>query len=128
MADDFFDVPPLKPSAEPVRYRAPEWAGPPHGVAPAVVALDVLLGRSDRAVVLLSAADVYPAGVSLRLLMLVGGELGDVDPGLFGSGRRGSNTDAERQRALCFGVQFSDGARATNLDYGSPAEPNGPFG
>lgn len=90
-----------------------------------MVALDLLLGRSDRAAALLSAVDVYPAGMSLRLLMLVAGELGDVDPGLFGAGRPGRNADAEPQRALCFGVQFSDGARATNLGCGSPGEPNG---
>jgi hypothetical protein len=125
---DFFGPPP-EPPREPPRPPRPPWHGPPDGTLPGIVPLEVVLARSNAAAVCLSRVAAYPTGFTFDLLVLADpdGDV-DLDPLLFGRpGRRRVGPD----EPLRLGVQFADGARATNVG-GAPRaafgeRPSGPL-
>ena len=43
-------------------YREPRWVGPPRGTLPGVVAIALVLARTDKVAVCLSHIAAYPAG------------------------------------------------------------------
>jgi hypothetical protein len=94
--------PPVPPAPQP--YRMPEWTGPPEHVVPGVVALELLLVNMGRHAVWISQAEVYPTGVSLRV------DLHGRDPA-----PPGLESGVGTWR---FGVQFSDGRKATTFGLG----------
>jgi len=114
---DFFEPPPPPPaSEEPEPPPTPPWFGPPRGILPGVVALELVLARTDRAAVCVSRIDAYPAGFEFVVLTLAApGQRDDLDPMLFGPrrhrGRGGNGLPADMLR---IGVEFADGAKATN--------------
>ncbi len=123
MSDRFFERPAPQPEPEP--EPAPAWTGPPHGVLPGVAAVELVLASNERAAVYVGRCAVYGTGLELEVRVLV--RDGDIDPSLNGIHRRpgGSSTYEEMLR---FGIEFSDGRKATNLDGPWPGvgRPEGP--
>lgn len=111
----FFDVPSL-PEPEPYeRPVLPPWAGAPEDVLPACVALDLVLVRSETHVVCVTHVLVYPAGFEFDLLTFSRSEDDyepwDWEPPL----RHRRVADEQAAERLRFGVEFSDGRKATTL-------------
>ncbi len=96
------------------------WEGPPWRVRPGLVALSVMLGRSESTVVQVEGARVYAEGVVLRLVVRVRETGREARRRLFSSlelahGR--GRTDARlRPGGLRWGVELADGRRVTSLD------------
>lgn len=82
----------------------PEWMGPPENVVPAIVALELLLVHNERLAVWIPGADAYRTAVMLHV-ELRGRE----------AARPGVESGAGTWR---FGVQFSDGQKATTFGLG----------
>jgi hypothetical protein len=97
----FFDALPDEPPCPPTppRGRMPGWSGPPEDVLPGVVALELALVRTERQVMWIGGAEVYPEGMGFSVLMC---GRGAARPGV----ESGPGT-------WQFGVQFSDGQKAT---------------
>ncbi|HXO13537.1 MAG TPA: hypothetical protein VN871_14355, partial [Mycobacterium sp.] len=73
--------------------------GPPDDVLPGIVALELSLVHSGRQVMWIAAAEVYPEGMAFSVLMC---------------GRRAARQGVEAGSGTWrFGVQFSDGRKAT---------------
>lgn len=131
---DFFQPPPPPPPEERVRHRQPAWAGPPHGMLPGIVPLELVLARSELAAVYVSWLGAYPTGFEFDLMTVAAPSEDDdaLDPMLFGARRhhmRRRGTGAAIPDAMLrFGVEFADGRRATNTGGralpGSHAEPD----
>lgn len=133
MSGDFFEPPPPPPDPPP-RQAQPPWFGPPSGTLPGVVALELVLARSERAAVCVSRIAAYPTGFEIALLTIAGEEDDDLDPGIFGMRRHQMRRRLEAggslpDETLRFGVQFADGGKATTTaGMGPPGreEPTGP--
>lgn len=130
---DFFAVEP-PPPPEHERHRPPPWSGAPRGTVPGVVAIELVLAQNDRYAVCISRLGAYPTGFEFDLLSLAAPgdpESEELDPMLFGPGRhrsRRAGTELDDQ-FLRIGVQFADGAKATNVPgrrHFSGDEPDGP--
>jgi hypothetical protein len=86
----------------------PEWMGPPEHVVPGVAALELLLVSTGLHAVWIGEADVYPSGLVLTVYLHKPAPTGlESGPGTWR-----------------FGVQFSDGRKATVYGVGS-ARPAG---
>jgi hypothetical protein len=128
---DFFSTTPPPPQEEPQRYRTPEWMSAPNGTLPGVVALELVLARNDRVAVCVTRLAAYPTGFEFELVtMTAGGGEEDLDPLLFGPHRRRRGGSAVPEDDLLrIGVQFADGAKATNVGgfhHGGQGPPAGP--
>ena len=115
---DFFEPPVPAPEPPPVRHKVPPWFAPPTGSLPGVVALDLVLARTERAAVCVTPLEAYPSGFALELVTMVSQDLDELDPLLF-EGRRMRHRRSAGQAAipdemLRFGVEFADGRKATN--------------
>ncbi|HME04427.1 MAG TPA: hypothetical protein VKG38_15510, partial [Solirubrobacteraceae bacterium] len=129
----FFEpIPPQDESREP-RYRPPPWVSAPDGMLPGVVALELVLAKTDKAAVCLTRIGAYPTGFEIQLLTMVAEEDSDLDPMLFGPHRmhhRGRQSREIPDGTLRFGVQFADGSKATNAGHHFPENnedaPQGP--
>lgn len=124
MSDDFFGPPepPASPSREP-RYRTPPWFGPPEGELPGVVAVELLLARTDRVAVALSGLRAFSTGFSFGIATIGAPDLGEeLDPFLFGAphGRPAAGD------GLRYGVEFADGRRATSQSWKPPSREEPP--
>jgi len=123
----FFEPPP--PPPEVPEHRQPEWVGPPENVLPASFPLALTLARTDDIGIAAQGGLAYPNGFAFRISLLrskpVDSRAGDPFH-QWHRARRGEMTDD----ALRFGVQFSDGAKATLFDahrwFGSEEKPTGP--
>lgn len=122
---EFFEPPPPSPEPdEPARYRTPPWVSAPRGTLPGVVALELVLARTDQAAVCVSRISSYPSGFELQLLVIADPS-SELDPMLFGAPHHFYRQAREAQAAipddmLRFGVQFADGSKATNTAGGGP--------
>jgi hypothetical protein len=105
----FFEVPAAEPEPE---YQPRGWMGPPGDVLTDVIGVGQVIGRSDRAVVVLTDLRPFPTGVMLRVLVWIriegDDDYVDVPSGLLHH-RPGD------QRAFRLGFELADGRRATNL-------------
>ncbi len=114
---EFFEPPPPseRPPAPP-RYRQPEWFGPPRGTLPGVLPLALLLVRNDEVAISVLRVDAYPSGFGFDLLVMLADDTRPLDPMGFAYGRRprGDGEDVPAS-LLRVGVQFADGAKATNV-------------
>ncbi len=119
----FFEPPPPPP---PLRERRPQpdWIGPPPGVVPGVVPVELLLSRSEEAAAVVGGAWAYPTGVEFRLTVSLRTEDPKVDDAIF-SHWMGTTGTRPPDELLRLGVQLADGRKATNLDRRSddPAPP-----
>lgn len=127
MSDAFFPPPPPPREPEP-RPPAPPWSGPPYGVLPGAVALEVILGQSELAAVLIGRCAAYPTGLDFELHVIASADAGDeLDPSLNGIYHRPGRASTYEEM-LRFGVAFADGRKASNLGGHAPTEeqPDGP--
>ncbi len=72
---DFFPEPPDMPDEDLEEPPQPVWTGPPEDVLPGVVPLELVLGRSESTVVLLTGVRAFPTGLALTLGVRVRGPL-----------------------------------------------------
>jgi hypothetical protein len=112
---DFFDVPALPELPPEPRYRMPAWLGPRRGELPGVVPFELVLARTERVAVCLAGLRAYTTGFLIDLLTMTAEEDEELDPGLFAHPR------GHRAQALRFGIELSDGRRATNVGCRSEA-------
>lgn len=133
----FFEPPP--PPSEPPRERpSPSWAGAPTNEIGSPVPLRLVLARTEQVAVVLVGGTAYTTGVVLGLAVrsrrhASDGPYDSIDfldfP--FGSPhRRGHPPDELPDDLLRFGVEFSDGGRATTVGGTtrlSRGEPTGPL-
>lgn len=99
--------------------RQPDWAGPAEDVVPAVVPLELVIGRSDTTAVLLSGLRAYAAGLQMQLLVRIrpgSGARLDSDADVFDTHHRRSDDPQWQAGRLKWGVEFADGRRVTNVD------------
>jgi hypothetical protein len=116
---EFFKAPEQR-SAEPLaREREPmPWHGPPLRTLPGRLAETLLLAHTDRVAVAVGAFAVYPTGFAFTL-DTVPRRYGPHEwAGLdhFGFGHGISDQGSLPPELLRFGVEFTDGSRATSLD------------
>ena len=116
---DFF--PPLPEPAEfdePDEQPQPAWSGAPDDVLPGVVPVELVLGRSDSTVVLLTGMRAFPTGLEMHLGARVRGPVrrrdlhGEVFDGPYD---HGMHADWQAGR-LKWGFELADGRRVTNVD------------
>jgi hypothetical protein len=132
----FFEVPPPPPTPESEPTERKPWWGPPDNVRGGVVALELTIGRSEQAAITVGAATAYPEGFEFGLAIRIREPLAEarLDPLMFHHRRRrgaepGDELPAELAR---WGIEFSDGRKATNLrpfpsEFGGIEEqPDGP--
>lgn len=113
MDDEFFPPPPA-PRGPERQPPSPEWLGPPYGVLPGAVALEVVLAQNEQAAVYLGRCAAYPAGLDFELHVVASASAGDLDPSLNGIYQRhGGGTNYEQM--LRFGIAFADGRKASNV-------------
>jgi hypothetical protein len=116
----------------------PPWVHAPSGTLPGVVALELVLARTEQVAVCVTRVAAYPAGFEIELVTMANGERDDLDPYLFAGpmGRRrfGGAPAASGgipPEKLRFGLEFADGTKATNISdrwQGSAQEsPSGPL-
>jgi hypothetical protein len=123
----FFEPPPPPPEPEP-RHEQPVWIGPPRGTLPGVVALELLLARSEKAAVYISRLGGYPTGFEFDVVSLTAPGIDEeLDPMMFGPHRHrrhGAAAPGELPpEMLRIGIEFSDGSRVTNVA-GFPHRPD----
>jgi hypothetical protein len=71
---DFFpDVPPPSGEDEPEESPQPAWRGAPNDILPGVVPVELILGRSDSTVVMLTGMRAFPTGLAMILGVRVRG-------------------------------------------------------
>ena len=116
---DFFE-PIAEMTRRPPRTPRPPWSGAPSGTLPGVVALEIVLAQSRTAAVCLSRLAAYPVGFEVDVLTLSHPDGDELDPMGFGPHRRRPGGPDERLR---LGVQFADGAKATNIGARPGVEP-----
>lgn len=114
---------PDEPEPTPI---APPWFGPPIGVLPTAIPDRAVVFRNEQALLTIDHLNVFPEGMqfSLNLWVRDGNELWEM-PWELHQGRS-SPDDPEYLR---LGVEFSDGAKWTNLPGILPSfeeEPKGP--
>jgi hypothetical protein len=105
---DFFEPPP-----PPEPRRSNDWEGPPRASVPATVATELIVGRSERAVLYLAAIAAYRTGFEIDLCAVTAPGSG-LDPFGF-EPQAASQRSGELVPALLrFGLAFVDGSKATN--------------
>ncbi|WP_029136753.1 hypothetical protein [Nakamurella lactea] len=105
--DELFDEP-----------QGPVWLNPPEDVLPGVVPLELVLGRSDSTVVMLSEIRAFSQGLQMQFAVRVRGRLvpHDLHSEVFRHpGRRGT-VPRRNPGGLQWGFEFADGRRVTNVD------------
>src|SRR5205807_81554 len=109
----FFEPPPPPEPEEPVLQ--PVWLGPPDNEVGIAVGLNTLLARSDEVAVALLSATAFSTGFELDGTVRTREQLDALHEAFVWHYRRGrSELEPEFFR---FGVEFSDGAKATNIGY-----------
>jgi len=100
------------------RAREPAWNAPPGGEMPVPVALELVVGRSDDAAVLVGPLRVYSTGFELALTVLVREWQ---EPFFYPLNR---HHQARKEDVLRFALAFADGTRGEVEDHqrsgGSP--------
>jgi len=113
---EFFEPPPSLEEPERLEPR-PAWRHAPSGTLPGLVALQLMLARTDQVAVCVTRLGAYLTGFELELVTMSYGESDALDPFLFGgqSLRRGRQSGATLlSEKLRFGVEFANGTKATN--------------
>jgi len=107
MTASFFEV---------VGTRTPRlWAPPAGDFLPAVVPIEDCLVRSDHACVAIESAAGWPAGITLTVAVVLREDPAEGEP-LPQVVRHPAHQEEVSETGLLFGVAFSDGTAATNLD------------
>lgn len=116
---DFFPPPPESSQLEePDEEPQPAWMGAPEDVLPGVVPVELVLGRSENTVVLLTGMRAFSSGLQMNLGVRVRGPVRrrDLNSEVF-DGPYDHGTDADWQAGrLKWGFELADGRRVTNVD------------
>ncbi len=88
--------------AEPPRYHVPPWLRSPQGVFPGVVALELVLARTEKVAVGIPRVYGYREGFELELRVISGPDAEELDSRLYHAGRAGRlRPDAKAFRRRC---------------------------
>ncbi|GAA0979341.1 hypothetical protein ENKNEFLB_02630 [Nocardioides aquaticus] len=114
---DFFPDPPDAP-IEPEEAPQPVWLNPPDDQLPGVVPVELIIGRSDQAVMMLTGLRAFPTGVAMTLLVRTRARMRrfDLNDEVFDGPYRHDQDDDWRRNRLKWGFEFADGRRATSVD------------
>ena len=135
----FFEPPPPppEPPPPPPRPSRPAWFGPPDAVVGRAVALNLVIGRSDKAAIWISAVTVYPEGFEFDVEIRHRLSADFIDPFDLGFRAKRHRTEELDPELLRVGIAFADGQKATTLGPGQPhpytmreapdAQPDGPI-
>lgn len=116
---DFFPEPPARRDEPEVEeHPQPVWLNPPEDMVAGVVPVELVIGRSERAVVMLTGMRAFPSGLSMTLsartrVRVRGFDLNDE---VFDGPHQHDQDEAWQRDRLKWGFEFADGRRATNLD------------
>jgi hypothetical protein len=115
---DFFPDPPDAPEGQEDDEPQPVWLNPPDDMLPGIVPVELILGRSDQAVVMLAGMRAFTTGVAMTLLVRTRTRMRRLDLGdeVFDGPYRHDQDDAWRRDRLRWGFEFADGRRATSVD------------
>lgn len=105
------DPPPM------LQQRQPAWIGPPGNELPVSVPLELLVGRSERAAVLLGSVRAYSTGVELEVTMLVREQ-----PVQMFFNPLHLHPGQDKATILRFAIVCADGSRAES-ERGFPGDP-----
>ena len=106
--------------------------GPPAGVLPGVVALELVLARNGQAVVSVGHLEVYPVGLAIPVrLLTVSDDVADMSARGVPRGRRDMRTRGEAKEdgvggEFHFGLEYSDGRKAVGDRGWAPREERQP--
>lgn len=115
---DFFPEPPPGDQADLEDSPQPVWLNPPEDMLPGVVPVELIIGRSDRAVVMLTGIRAFPTGLAMNVAVRTRARSRhfDLNDEVFdGPYRHDHDPDWLRDR-FKWGFEFADGRRATNVD------------
>ncbi|HZB86440.1 MAG TPA: hypothetical protein VE289_07755 [Gaiellaceae bacterium] len=118
----FFELPPEPEPPEAEEPEVPEWAAAPSNVLGGAVPIRLVLAKTSELAVAVLGGMAYPTGFEFKLVIRTRWnpeELDDFDPlelhhRFVRRHGRGSERDIPPE-LLRFGVEFSDGSKATNL-------------
>ena len=114
----FFPDPPALPE-EPEETPQPVWMGPPADQFPGIVPVELVIGRSHRAAVMLTCLRAFPDGVAMTLLARTRERMGRrfiLDDEVFDGPYRHDQDEAWQRDRFKWGLEFSDGRRVTSVD------------
>ena len=127
----FFELPPQPEPPEAEEPEVPEWFAAPSNVLGAAVPIRLVLAKTSDLAVAVLGGTAYPTGFEFKLVVRSRGNregLDDFDPlelhHPFVRRRHGRGRDIPPE-LLRFGIEFSDGSKATNLQesWGDPSRP-----
>lgn len=120
-AVSFFDDIPESPELRPPEPQRQRWRGFPEDTHGAPVPLSAVLGKSDRAAVLLTDVVAYPAGMIINMIATSRLDPSPFSPGgMRPAGRRGP------MHGVRLGILFSDGSKVANTSFlHHPGPPEG---
>jgi hypothetical protein len=111
----FFEPTPPAPGPPQQSWRQPAWLGPPDNAMGGVVALGLVVARSQQAAVWIGSATAFPSGVQFAVELRWRPEMFEIvsrgAPWHYRPGEGGELPD-ELFRA---GFQFADGSKVTTL-------------
>ena len=117
----FFEPPPPR---EPERFErppSPAWYGPPDNIIGRAVPIEFVLARTEKVAVAVWGVAAFPTGITFSVATVIREsvedmDLSDLDMSMHHySRRRRSTPDGLPDDLLRFGVEMSDGTKATNL-------------
>jgi hypothetical protein len=109
----FFEPPP--PPPEPPTQQWPVWLGPPDNVIGGVLALGLVVGRSDNAAVTIDSATAYPTGVEFTVDIRWREGYGRIFQRGVQWHSEANQGDELPDELVRLGIQFPDGSKATTL-------------
>lgn len=98
--------------------QQPEWLKPPEDELPGIVPVELIIGRSDQAAVMLTGMRAFTRGVAMSLHVRTRAPVKHLDlheQVFYGPYRHDQDEEWQRSR-LQWGFEFADGRRATNVD------------
>ncbi|VXC19300.1 conserved hypothetical protein [Arthrobacter sp. 9AX] len=125
-----FPVPELPPRPRTPKPIRPEWSGAPDDELPAVVHLGQFLYRSSNRVLAIRSAQIYSTGCTLDVAWFIRrADESDQDWAALNAAFFSHGHDprhAASGTGLLFGVEFSDGSRASTAVMHMPVGPHDP--
>jgi hypothetical protein len=114
---EFFELPPPPPEAEPMAWEQPVWMAPPENVFGHRVDADLILARTDDVAMGITGMIAYPTGLSFAVSSRRREVfLHDATEEMWHRGPLYDASGHVRQDVVRFGIEFSDGRKATTFD------------
>lgn len=117
MSDFFPDpAPPIENSDD--DEKQPVWLNPPEDELPGIVPVELIIGRSDKAAVMLTGMRAFTTGLAMTVHVRTRKRLKghDLIDEVFDGPYRHDQDDEWRRSRLKWGFEFADGRRATSID------------